>query len=281
MKITKSCWRRVLSAGAVAAVALLLSLGFAIKAEAKQRQELQVFAASSLTEALTEVKQVFEKSHPDAEVKTSFGGSSVLRFQVEQGATPEVFESADEANIKALWQKGYIAGKYRPLAYNSLTVIVPAANRANINSPQDLARPGVVLVGCAPEVPIGTYTLEVLDKLEKSGKFGKGFKERAQANFRSLEPNVKGIVAKVALGDADAGICYVSDVSPEVAKQVKVIPIPEKYNVRSSLYVGLVKGCRNPDLGRRFIDFSLSPAGQAIFSRHGLTPVSKPVRTHK
>ncbi len=239
------------------------------------KQEVQVFAAASLAESLTEMTEAFTRLHPGVEVKTSVAATSVLRLQVEQGAQPEVFESADEMNMQALEKGGYLLGKPSPLAYNKLTVVVPAANPAKINSLADLARPGVRLVGCSPEVPIGEYTLQALDKMERSGKFGPDYSKKVQANFRSLEPNVKGIVTKIMLGEADAGICYASDVAPALAKKITAVPIPEDYNVRAALFIAQVKGARNANLGREFINLALSPEGQAVLARHGLIPVKQ------
>lgn len=243
------------------------------------KQEVQILAASVMTEALTEMKQLFEKSHPGVITKPSFASSSMLRLQVESGAIPDIFESADYANIKPLMDSGAITGKVYPIAHNRLAIIIPKGNPGKIHSVADLANNKLYLVACSPEVPIGNYTVQALDKLQNSRQFGSDFKKRVQANFRSLEPNVKGIVTKVITGDADAGICYVSDVTAGVAKQVKVIPIPDKYNVMATHYIGVVKGCRYPRLGWKFIDFVLSPAGQQVFERHGLIAI-KPTKAN-
>lgn len=277
MRFRGARWRGLIFPGFGIVVLLICALGGNHKAAAAGKTEVQVFAASVMTESFGEIKRLFEKTHPEVDVKLSFAATSVLRFQVEQGSTPEVFESADAKNMEALVKKGFIATKPLPIAHNRIAVIIPAANPGKIRSLADLARPNLALVGCAADVPVGAYTLEVLGKLDKSGKFGKDFGKRVKANFHSLEPNVKGIVAKVMLGDADAGFCYVSDLNANVAKKVRIIPIPDKYNVLASHYIGIVKGCPNAKLGRQFITTVLSPTGQAILQRNGLIPV-KPVR---
>ena len=268
--MTTLSWRNILIGLMGLAMLLVGVLASAPPAAAAEKQELQVYAASVMTEAFTELKRVFEKKHPETNVLLNFGATSMLRTQVENGATPDIFESADYTNINTLWRKGYIPGKYQPMAHNRLVVITPAENRAHINSLEDLTRPELILVSCAAEVPVGAYTLQVLDKLNKSGKFGSNYKKKVMDNFRSLEPNVKGIVAKVMLGDADAAFCYASDINENIMKKVKVIPIPEQYNVLASHYIGLVKGCRNPEAGKQFIALTLSPTGQAIFARNGM-----------
>jgi molybdate transport system substrate-binding protein len=266
-------WQAILGILVYTAAVVAIALTWPQRAAAAPKRTLQVFAASVLTEAFSEMERAFERANPDVDVTISFGATSMLRTQVEHGATPDVFESADEKNIRALVQSGYIVGGYAPIAHNRITLIVPLKNPAHIRSLADVARPGVSLVGCNPEVPVGAYTEQVVAKLGQSGKFGADYAKRVKANFRSLEPNVKGIVAKVITGDADAGFCYVSDVNENVRKQVKVIPIPSQYNVLASHFIGVVKGAHEPQMSKRFIAAVLSPAGQGILKRHGMIPV--------
>jgi molybdate transport system substrate-binding protein len=269
--MSEKCWQ-----GLCSLVTGLLVLGAVLVGQprpATAAPRLQVMAASSLTEAGTELKAIFEKTHKGVIVNTQFAASSMLRTQIENGAKPDIFMSADEKNIKALAQAGLLAGPYLPIAHNSIAIIVPKDNPERIRSAADLARPGLTLVGCSPEIPVGNYTQQVLDKLDKSGKFGANYKSRVQKNFRSLEPNVKGIVAKVTLGDAEAGFCYASDVTPEIAKQVKMITIPAQYNVKVTSYIGVVKNRGDAKLARQFVDFVRSAAGQKILKQHNMIPI--------
>jgi molybdate transport system substrate-binding protein len=255
------------------ALLLITFLGSSLSVAAAKEQKLQIFAASSLTEAFNEMERAFERANPGVDITSTFAATSVLRSQIEHGATPDIFASADLKHMQALTQKGIILGKYVPIAHNRIALIVPAVNPARIRSVADTAKPGVSLIGCSVEVPVGAYTIQVIDKLGASGKFGADYSKRVKANFRSMEPNVKGIVAKILTGDADAGFCYESDVTTSIRKQVKVIPIPIRYNVLASSYIGVVKGVSNPQLAKRFISAVLSPAGQAILKRHGMVPL--------
>lgn len=272
MKGKKSTRLRNLSLALALAAALALCISAVVIARADSRQELQVFAASVLAETMGEMERAFEKAHPGTDVKLSLASSSVLRTQVENGARPDVFASADLANMAPLQKAGFIDGKFLPLAHNRLVVVVPSTNRAHINALQDLTRPNLTVVACPPETPIGNYTLQALDKLQKSGRYGADYRKRVEANFRSLEPNVKSALVKVALGDADAGFCYLSDVTPGFAKEVKVIPIPDKYNVEATCYIGVIRGTHHIGQAREFVKMVLSPAGQAILKRHGMVP---------
>jgi len=270
MKTNGEMWR----------VAICLSLAiillFGVLGTAYAKDEIEVYAAASLTEAFTEFKQIFKKQNPNVDIINSFASTSTLRFQVEQGAVPDVFGSANEKHIVGLDKGGFIDGKYAAIAHNCVTIIVPKDNPANIDGVEDLARRRVDIVACAPEVPIGNYTVRVLDKIQKSGDCGADYKERVKRNFISLEPTVKGIVTKVRLGEADAGMVYASDVTPDVKKDVKVITIPEKYNVLATCYIGVIKDCDRPDLGRKYIELVLSDDGQKIMQKHGFVPIRKP-----
>lgn len=270
MKSNGEMWRAVMCLG----LAVILLVGVVGTAYAKA--EMEVYAAASLTEAFTEFEQKFQKENPNVEVINSFASTSTLRFQVEQGAVPDVFGSANHKHISGLAKGGFIAGDYSAIAHNCVTIIVPKDNPGNIDGIEDLARRRVDLVACSPEVPIGNYTMQVLDNIQKSGDCGRDFKEKVKRNFISLEPTVKGIVTKVRLGEADAGMVYASDVTPDVRKQVKVLTIPEKYNVLATCYIAVIKDCDRPDLGRKYVEMVLSDDGQKIMQKHGFVPIRKP-----
>jgi len=264
----------------VLAISLLVGCGKnaapPVAAPVKQKPvEIQVLAASSQTEAFTEIKTVFEKAHPNVTVNLSFASSSSLRAQIENGAKPEVFASADEKNIKIPAGNGLIDGEYVPYSHNHVVVILPKANKANINTLADLAKAGVRLVGCDPQVPIGNYTSQVIKKLDDSGKYGAGFATKINANMKSIEPNVKAVVTKVVMGDADAGFCYASDVTKNVVDDLIVLQIPKEYDVMATAYIGVVKDCPSPELGREFIATVLSDEGQAIMKKLGILPIAE------
>ena len=151
-----------------------------------------------------------------------------------------------------------------------MVVIPPAANPGQVNRLQDLARPGVKLILAAEAVPAGEYSREALRRLSGAGEFGPDFAARVLRNVVSEEDNVKGVVAKVQLGEADAGIVYVSDVTPAVRRAVRNIPIPDADNVVADYPIAVLAGARHRDAARAFVDFMLSAEGQRLLERHGL-----------
>jgi molybdate transport system substrate-binding protein len=241
-------------------------------ATAAQGAELNVFAAASLTDAFNELGGVFESQQPGTRVVFNYGPSSGLRTQIEQGAPADVFASADEAQMRLAQQNGVIAGEPRVFARNELVLITPRDNPGRIETLADLARPGLRLVTTGPQVPIGAYTRQMLQTLSADPAYGADFAERVLANVRSEEDNVRAVVAKVALGEADAGVVYTSDVTPRVAPEVRQIPIPPEANVIATYPIAVVRGARQPELAERWIALVLSDAGQQVLARWGFRP---------
>ena len=232
--------------------------------------ELLVLAASSLTDAVTELAETLPKQPGFAGVRItmSFGASSQLRVQLEQGAVADVFESADAPQMEMAVRAALIKWAPTVFARNRLVAIVPREGRAAINALTDLARPGVKVVSTARDVPIGAYTIQALGKLAADPAYGAGFDQRVLANVVSEEPNVRQIVAKVQLGEADAGFVYASEVTPRVAADVRVIEIPERFQPQAEHLVGVTRSARAPVLAQRFIDHLLTPAGQTLLKRY-------------
>ena len=232
--------------------------------------ELQVFAAASLTDAFTEIGQQFEAAHPGATVAANFAGSQNLRTQLEQGAAADVFASANKKEMDAAVASGLVASDAAQVFLkNGLVVILPEANPGNVQSLEDLARPGLKLVLAAEEVPLGNYARQSLDKL--NAVYGATYKDDVLANVVSNEDSVKQVVAKVKLGEADAGIVYTSDAI--AAPELKTIAIPADANVIAEYPIAVLKAAPSPGTAQDFVDFVLSPAGQAIVQKWGFTPV--------
>lgn len=231
---------------------------------------LTVFAASSLTDAFTEIGKKFEANNPGIKINFSFGGSQTLRTQIEQGAQADVFASANAKEMDTLVSGGFVS-KDAPAIFltNKLVVILPAGNPAGLASLQDLAKTGVKLVLAAEEVPVGKYARQALDNMDKS--FGPGFKDKVLANVVSNEQNVKDVVAKVQLGEADAGIVYVSDAV--AAPDLKSIGIPADLNVIATYPIAALSNTHDPELAQIFIAHVLSPDYQAILQKWGFLPV--------
>lgn len=259
-------WRVLLT------ILVVVALLPAPRADAQTR-ELTVFAAASLTDAFNELGPVFEQQNPGSHVVFSFGASSTLRTQLEQGAPADVFASADQRQMDLAVAAGQIAGEPRTFARNLLVIITPKANAAGVTAPADLARPGLKFVTAAPEVPVGVYTKQILEKMSADPAYGADFGAKVLANVVSEEPNVRQIVAKVQLGEADAAIVYSSDVTPASAPDLNVIQIPEAFNVVATYPIAATARAAQPELAQKFNDLVLSPAGQAALAKQHFIPV--------
>jgi len=196
----------------------------------------------------------FEASHPDVRVTINAGASSTLATQILDGAPVDVFASADETTMRRVAH--LLDGPPVTFATNSLQLIVPRTNPERIERLADLARPGVAYVTCSTEVPIGRYAAR---SLEAAG---------VTVTPRSLEPDVKGIVAKVVAGEADAGIVYATDVTATRGAATG-IDIPDAYNVTATYPIGMLQSAANAAAARAWIDFVLSPEGRAILLDRG------------
>jgi molybdate transport system substrate-binding protein len=234
---------------------------------------ITVFAAASLTEPFKEIATAFEAKYPGVEVTFSFGGSPTLRTQLEQGARADVFASADQNQMNLALQNGAVGSAGQVFVRNSLVVITPKDNPGKINALADLSKAGLKLVLAAPEVPVGAYARQALTAMEKDAAYGSGFSDAVLKNVVSLESNVKQVVAKVELGEADAGIVYGTDVTPSVAPKLATIAIPSRFNVIAEYPIALTKSPRNVAAAQAFIDFVLSSAGQTILKKYNFQTV--------
>ena len=251
----------------------LLAVGMLLGAAAPAEEPLRVFAAVSLKEAFGEIAAAFEKAHPGTPLEISFAGSQVLRTQIEHGAPADVFASADFVQADALRQAGTIT-RYDVFARNTLVVAVPA-KEPKVHDVRDLAKPGLKVVVAGPAVPAGLYTLQVLARLAGSGHYGDDYRSRVQANIVSEEPNVRLVLSKVALGEADAGLVYETDVL--TAPAVKAVAIPEELNVSAEYPIAVVERSRAAARARAFVGFVLGDEGQALLRKHGFRGAADPV----
>jgi molybdate transport system substrate-binding protein len=235
---------------------------------------LSVFAAASLSDAFRELGRELEAKTPGLVVRINFAGSQQLVAQMEQGAVADVFASADERWMSYAQNQGLVSGDPAMFAHNKLVLIVPKPNPARIGRLQDLAKGGVKLVIAAETVPAGRYTRMVIRNLSRTPGFDGDFAPRALRNVVSEEDNVKSVVSKVQLVEADAGFVYRSDITPAVARYLRIIEIPESANVVASYPVALMKGGPAPEAAKAFVDLLLSAEGQRVLQQHGLMPVA-------
>ncbi|HZQ06376.1 MAG TPA: molybdate ABC transporter substrate-binding protein, partial [Anaerolineae bacterium] len=234
---------------------------------------LTVYAAASLTDAFKEIGQQFQAANPGTTVEFNFAGSQDLVTQITNGAKADIFASADLKNMDALNSKSLVSGTPQVFARNHLVVIVPKDNQAGIKTLQDLAKVGVKLDLADKTVPVGNYTLQMLDKLSADATYGAGFKDSVLKNVVSQENNVKAVVSKVSLGEADAGVVYSTD-AQTAADKVTTIDVPDQFNVIAMYPIVTVKGTLNSALAEKWIAFVLSPQGQAVLDKYGFIPPS-------
>jgi len=256
----------------VPACLLLLSTGPLAaapdRAPLRANGSITVFAAASLTEAFTAIGTAFERA-THANVHFSFGGSDTLATQIAQGAPADVFASANQAQMNLVAGKGLIVGTPTVFVRNRLVVIVPRNNPAHVVNLADLGNPGVNLVLAAPGVPVGKYARAAFAVMATDAAFGQDFLKRITANTKSDETDVKAVAAKVSLGEADAGVVYVTDVTPQVAAKVRQIPIPAPFNQVAAYPIAVTKNAQNAALARRFVDYVLSSAGKSALAHRG------------
>ncbi len=227
---------------------------------------LNVFAAASLTNAFTELGKNFEAANPHVTVIFNFAGSQALRAQIEEGAPADVFASASGKEMDMLVSEALVTESAPQIFLNNwLVVILSVDNPAGLQSLEHLANPGVKLVLADDEVPVGNYTRQSLDLM--NGSFGADFKDKVLANLVSNEDNARQVVAKVQLGEADAGIVYTSDAV--AAPGLQTIEIPTALNVVAQYPIASLVNSANADLAEAFITYVLSPDGQALLQKWG------------
>lgn len=236
----------------------LAALGGCGSADAGDGEDvtLTVFAAASLTSTFDELAEVFERENEGVSVDLNFAGSSDLVAQIVEGAPADVLASADTANMDKLTAEDLTAQQPRAFATNVLQIAVPPGNPAGIGSLQDLADPGLALVVCAPEVPCGAAAQDVA---EAAG---------VTLSPVSEEQSVTDVRTKVASGEADAGLVYVTDVIA-AGDDVEGIAFPEADGVRNVYPIAPVAGSDQSDLAAAFVALVLSARGQAVLTAAG------------
>jgi molybdate transport system substrate-binding protein len=238
---------------AVAAVLAVTTVACGSDDSGGSKQTLTVFAASSLTKTFTELGKEFEEDHDGVTVRFSFGGSSDLVEQIRSGAPADVLASADTKNMDKL---GDSATDPQDFASNTLEIAVPPGNPAGITSLRDLTKPGVKLVVCAPEVPCGTAT--------------RGVAHAAGLTLKpvSEEQSVTDVLGKVASGEADAGVVYVTDVKG-AGDQVEGITFPEAADAVNVYPISVLADSKHDSLAQEFVDFVLADQGQKALADAG------------
>jgi molybdate transport system substrate-binding protein len=248
---------RSLLASLLVVTGIAVAIPAATSAHSVSSGRLTVFAAASLTDVLPKI---------DARPRYGFAGSDSLAFQIQQGAPADVFAAASPKYPDLLYKQGLVQ-KPIQFATNTLVLIVPKSNPAGIRKVDDLAKPGVKLVVGDPAVPVGSYTRTVLGNL--------GISAAVLKNVVSQETDVRSVLAKVALGEADAGFVYVTD-AKTVQGKVKVFAIRESAQPHVVYEVAVVKSSPHLQAAYRFVTRLIRAPAQRALERYGFGPRPKP-----
>jgi len=253
-------WTRAAAAVIVASTVTLSGCSHSVSdsltsAQPDQLQgSLTILAAASLTESFTELAAIFAADHPDVTIAPiSFAGSTTLATQIREGAPADIFAAADEATMRSV--SDLLEGEPIPFATNSLQIAVQSGNPLNISELAGLSVPGLQLVLCAPQVPCGATAQSLLES------------ENIVLTPASEELNVKAVLTKVQLGEADAGLVYVTDIA--AAEAVEGVSVPGADEVKSTYPIGILETSVNQTVAGAFRDFVVSDRGQNILAQFG------------
>ena len=255
------------------ALLLAITLQFTAAAQTSKATELNVFGAASLTEAFGAMAEEFEHANPGIKIILNFGGSQQLVQQIAQGAPIDLLASANMRQMLEGVKTGRLdSASIIMFARNRLVVVYPKENGAGIRSLRDLSNARLKIVLADKAVPAGQYALDVLAKCDRSNSFDASFSQKVLGNVVSYEENVKAVVTKIMLGEADAGIVYASDISPSVAEHAGVLEIPDSLNVIAEYPIAIARDPSSRTEAEKFLRYVLSDKGSRVLTRFGFIP---------
>jgi len=260
-------------AAAAAPVAAMLPATVVPPTAVPEPRTLTVLAAASLTESFGELGTMFEAQNLGVTVAFNFAGSQQLAEQLAQGAPADVFASASKKYMTAAIDSRRVnKDEGKTFVTNRLVVVFPKDNPAELKELKDLAKPGLKLVLADKAVPVGQYSLDFLDKAMAVPDSDQQFKDNVLKNVVSYENTVKAVLTKVILGEADAGIVYVSDITLSAADKVGTLEIPDALNSIAAYPIAAIADSQNADLANAFITLVLSPDGQKVMKKYNFIP---------
>lgn len=261
------------AAAATDAPAASTSVPAPTSAPAASGGELTVFAAASLTDAFKTIGEQFGAANGGATVTFNFGGSDQLATQITQGAPADVFASANTKQMDVVIKAGdIISGTQKTFVRNRLVVVYPKDNPGKLAALKDLATPGLKIVLANKSVPVGGYALDFLAKASKLPEYTATYSPTVLANVVSYEDNVKAVLSKIALGEADAGIVYATDAATVKDGAIGTLEIPDSLNSIASYPIAATKNAKNADLAQKFVAYVLGPEGQKVLAQYGFIP---------
>lgn len=222
---------------------------------------MTVFAAASLTDAFEAASEPFEQAHPGISMAFNFASSSTLATQITEGAPADVFASANQTQMDVVEDAGLVAGQRTDVVGNTLQIAVEPGNPKSIEGLQDLARDDVTVVLAAEEVPAGEYAREALDA------------QGIEVEPASLETDVRAVLSRVTLGEADAGVVYTSDVAT-AGDDVEAVDIPPEQNVPATYPIATLTDAPNAAAADAFVDYIVSDEGQELLREFGFSSPS-------
>lgn len=237
--------------------------------------ELTVFAAASLTDAFKEIGQKFGAANGGVNITFNFAGSDQLATQITQGAPADVFASANTKQMDMVIKAGdVVSGAQRTFVRNRLVVVYPKDNPGKLTALKDLANPGLKIVLANKSVPVGGYALDFLAKASQLPQYTTEFSPTVLRNVVSYEENVKAVLSKVTLGEADAGIVYTTDAATVTDGSIGRLVIPDNLNTIATYPIAATAKARNADLAKKFVDYVLGPEGQQALIKYGFISIN-------
>lgn len=243
--------------GVLAVVATLTLAGCGSDDSPGERSTLRVLAAASLTESFTALEKTYEKAHPEVDVTLSFDSSAILAEQLSQGLEADVLATADQKSMDKAVAADVVAGTPVAFATNTLVIVTPAGNPAGIKGIDDLAK--ATFAVCVPAAPCGDAAKRLFALDQFTGEPA------------TEEENVKGVLTKVAAGEVDAGLVYVSD-AQAAGDKVDVVRAQNASEVVNVDPIAAVKGSKNAGAAQDWIDLVIGTQGQKVLASHGFGP---------
>jgi molybdate transport system substrate-binding protein len=237
-------------------------------ADKKQGQEeIVVFAASSMTESMTDLAEAYQKDEPDIKIVYNFSGSQMLKTAIENGSKADIFISANISNAQELQQKGFLSS-YRPFLKNRLVIIKSLKSKYHIKTLRGLAQKGIRIAAGDVSVPVGSYWNKAFTEAFRKGIIDAGQKIKITANIKTTELNVKDIVSKVLIDEVDAGIVYRTDINEENKDKLEEIDIPLFSEFKAEYPIAILKSSEsNPEV-KKFYDYIISDKAKKIFAKY-------------
>lgn len=236
----------------------------------EKKTTITILAAASLTEVFTELEKGFEAQYEDVDLQFIFAGTSTLMTQIKEGIDADVFVSANETSMEELIGEGFVSSEdAQVFAQNQLVLMVSKASEYNIQELDDVLQEGVKIVIAEPSQPIGKYTEELLGLIEKDGRFAKNYKVLFYERIVSMENTVKGVCAKVEIGEADVGVVYTTDFTTVNKDSVYQIEIPSTCNKVATYELAVIKASQHQDLSTEFVAYVQGEEGKKYLLKYG------------